>query len=263
MTAPLVFLVDELPAADHTVLGRSAGIGPAPADAAVRPVGPGGAVHLADGRGGVAECTVESAEPGLLRLLVRRRRRLSVPDPRLIVVQPIPRGQRGDRIVELLTELGADEIVPWLAARGAARLGWERYASSPGGRAERESASVLRGATRWRLAARRAASRARRPLVPAVTEPATTRQVCSLLGAVGRAFILHPAASQPLVALDVPSSGDIAVVIGPRGGLTHGELTALRAAGATLAGLGSAALRPTTAASAALSVLSSRVGRWS
>ena len=41
--------------------------------------------------------------------------------PRVTVVQALPKGDRGPLAVELLTEVGVDEIVPWQAARCVTR----------------------------------------------------------------------------------------------------------------------------------------------
>lgn len=242
-TAP-VFLVDALPEADKTVLdgdeGRHA--------ATVRRLGAGAEVHLSDGAGGLAECSVIAAGEGTLELAVLRRSRLEPPQPRLIVVQALPKGDRGELAVELMTELGVDAIVPWSAARCV--MQW---------RAER-GAKALR---RWRSTARAAAKQSRRAWVPEVSELATTRQICSMLSAAGAGIVLHEQARRPLPALDLPASGDIVLVVGPEGGLTEGEVTAFRAAGAGTARLGPTVLRTSTAGAAALAVLGAVSDRWS
>ena len=65
-----------------------------------------------------------------------------------------------------------------------------------------------------------------------------------------------------MAELTIPSSGTIAVVVGPEGGLTDGEVVAFRAAGAQ-AGPARAdeVLRTSTAGAAALAALSMRT-RW-
>ena len=39
------------------------------------------------------------------------------PQPRLVVVQALPKGDRGELAVESMTEVGVDEVVPWSADR--------------------------------------------------------------------------------------------------------------------------------------------------
>ena len=48
------------------------------------------------------------------------------PDPRLVVVQGIAKGDRGELAVQAMTEVGVDEIVPWAAARSVAQWRGDR-----------------------------------------------------------------------------------------------------------------------------------------
>jgi 16S rRNA (uracil1498-N3)-methyltransferase len=56
--------------------------------------------------------------------------------------------------------------------------------------------------------------------------------------------------------------GEIAVVVGPEGGLDEAELAEFERAGALAVRLGEAVLRTSTAGMAALCVLRTRLGRW-
>ena len=84
------------------------------------------------------------------------------PEPAFVVVQAIPKGDRGELAVEVLTEVGVAEIVPWAAARCVAVWKGERAAKS---------------LSRWRSTAREAAKQARRSWFPEVTELASTADV--------------------------------------------------------------------------------------
>jgi 16S rRNA (uracil1498-N3)-methyltransferase len=241
VTTVPVFLVDVLPAGAEAVLdgaeGRHA--------ATVRRIRPGEVICLADGRGGLAECTVTAAEPEQLRLAVGYRRQLAAPQPRLVVVQALAKGDRGELAVELMTELGVDAVVPWSASRSVVRWQGER-----GGRA----------LERWRSTARAAAKQSRRAWLPEITEPHSTAEVVSRIGA--GTLILHESATDPLGAAELPASGELAVVVGPEGGIDPAELAAFTAAGARPVRLGPTVLRASTAGAAALAVLSVRTGRW-
>lgn len=242
MSTP-VFLVDALPDGDRAVLdgaeGRHA--------ATVRRIGVGEPVSLSDGAGGLAECTVAETRRDALELTVVHRTRLEPPQPRLVVVQALPKGDRGPLAVELMTELGVDEILPWSAARCEARWSADR---------------VERGLARWRSAARAAAKQSRRAWLPVVGEPLTTRGVCSVLAAAAAGIVLHEEASRPLASVSIPPAGDVVLVVGPEGGLTEGEVTAFRAAGARSVRLGPTVLRTSTAGAAALAALGAPTGRW-
>ncbi|HSV66850.1 MAG TPA: 16S rRNA (uracil(1498)-N(3))-methyltransferase [Mycobacteriales bacterium] len=247
MTPP-VFLVATLPSSDQYVLD-----GPEGHHAAtVRRLRPGEPVRLSDGYGGLAECTVAGAEHDRLTLAVVRRTVLEPPRPRLVVVQALAKGDRGELAVELLTELGADEIVPWEAARAVVQWRGER-----GGRA----------LARWRSTAREAAKQSRRAFLPHVAELHSTAAVGALVGRVvaegGAAVVLSGEAGTPLAAVPLPAGeGELVLVVGPEGGLTEGELAAFCAAGARAARLGPTVLRTSTAGAAALAALAARTGRW-
>jgi 16S rRNA (uracil1498-N3)-methyltransferase len=239
--APL-FLLDELPDTDELLVdgaeGRHA--------VEVLRLTPGERVRVGDGRGAVAEGDVVGAGAEGLRVAVRARFEVPAPDPEFVLVQALPKGDRGPLAVDLATELGVDRIVPWAAARCVTRWRDDR---------------VEKGVAKWRSAARAASKQSRRPRVPEVTGPMTTREVCGLLGDTDLAIVLHEQARRPLAELQVPPTGTVAVVVGPEGGLTDGEVVAFRAAGAQAVRLGAEVLRTSTAGAAALAALSAR-SRW-
>jgi 16S rRNA (uracil1498-N3)-methyltransferase len=207
---------------------------------------PGEPVRISDGRGVLADGDVLHAGPQGLRVAVRTRVEVPAPEPEFVLVQALPKGDRGPLAVDLATELGVDRIVPWTASRCVTRWREDR---------------VDKGVAKWRAAARAASKQSRRPRVPEVTGPMTTREVCGLLAEVDLAVVLHEQARRPLAGLQIPTAGTVAVVVGPEGGLTDGEVVAFRAAGAEAVRLGSEVLRTSTAGAAALAALSLRT-RW-
>jgi 16S rRNA (uracil1498-N3)-methyltransferase len=239
--APL-FLLDSLPQTEELLVdgaeGRHA--------VEVLRLAPGERVRVGDGQGTVAEGNVLAADAAGLRVAVLARYEVPAPAPEFVLVQALPKGDHGPLAVDLATELGVDRIVPWTAARCVTRWRDDR---------------VAKGMAKWRAAARAASKQSRRPRVPEVTEPMTTRQVCGLLADADLAVVLHEQARRPLAELTVPDEGTVAVVVGPEGGLTDGEVLAFRAAGAHAVRLGSEVLRTSTAGAAALAALSLRT-RW-
>ncbi|WP_203985632.1 16S rRNA (uracil(1498)-N(3))-methyltransferase [Sphaerisporangium rufum] len=241
MSVP-VFLADDL-SADEIVLsgpeGRHA--------ATVRRLRAGERADLTDGRGAVAECVVRDTAKDRLRLDVIGRRRVPEPRPRLVVVQGLPKGDRGELAVEMMTEAGVDVIVPWAAARCVTQWKGDRAAKA---------------LARWRSTAREAGKQARRFHLPEVTEQAGTEEVARLLGRAALAAVLHEDADRPLSGLEPPVTGDIVLVVGPEGGITGDEIDRFRAVGAHPALLGPTVLRTSTAGVAAAAVLLARCGRW-
>ncbi|HWH00095.1 MAG TPA: 16S rRNA (uracil(1498)-N(3))-methyltransferase [Pilimelia sp.] len=244
MSEPL-FLVGELPPGETYTLD-----GPEGHHAAtVARLRVGERLRLADGRGGTAAARVTAVGRGGLTVAVTDRRYAAAPDPRLVVVQGLPKGDRGELAVQAMTEVGVDEIVPWAAARSVTRWRGER-----GHRARRK----------WAATVREAAKQARRPWLPTVggDPDVDTAGVVSRLGPAAAAFALHEAATDRLAAAPLPAAGDIVLVVGPEGGIADAELDAFVAAGATPVRLGAEVLRTSTAGVAALAVLSARLGRW-
>ena len=243
--SPPVFLAEpERLAVDRVVLdgpeGRHA--------ATVRRLRVGERVDLTDGAGLLAECVVAVvAGRDVLELDVLTRRRSPAPDPRIVVVQALPKGDRGELAVETMTEVGVDEIVPWAASRCVTQWRPDRRDKALG---------------KWRGAAREAAKQARRAWLPEVTELATTGEVASRIATAARAVILHEEAREPLSGLVLPEKGDIVVVVGPEGGVAEEELQRFVEAGATPALLGPTVLRTSTAGVAAAAVLLAATGRW-
>lgn len=202
---------------------------------------------VTDGAGRVAECRVESVDRSGLTCTVQRRYDEPQPQPRVIVVQALPKGDRALLAVEGLTEVGVDVIVPWAAQRCITQWRGDRGA---------------RGVQRWRASAREAAKQSRRAWLPDVRNLATTEDVCALLAAADCPVVLHESARQTLTGVEVPAQGDVVVVVGPEGGLTEDELVAFADRGAAAFWLGPTVLRTSTAGTVAAAVLLSRTARW-
>jgi 16S rRNA (uracil1498-N3)-methyltransferase len=181
---------------------------------------------------------------------VDARAEMPEPRPRLVVVQALPKGDRGELAVETMTEVGVDLIVPWSAARCVTR--W----SGPRGD---------KALQRWRTTAREAAKQSRRVWFPEISELVPTSGVVELLRSAALAVVLHEGATVALASLSavtVSVDGDVVIVVGPEGSLTEEELVAFGAAGATAYRLGPTVLRTSTAGPTALAVLLARTDRW-
>jgi 16S rRNA (uracil1498-N3)-methyltransferase len=244
MTTPPLFLVDALPPGEHGVLDGPEGWHAA----TVRRLRAGEGLLLADGRGGLARAVVEHVAKDVVELRVLDRSTLPPPAPRVVLVQALVKGDRGELAVELATEAGVDAVVPWRAARCVAR--WEA-----GPRGDKALA-------RWRTTAREAAKQARRAWVPEVEEPVTTAALARRAGTAAATLVLHESAADPIASAALPVDGDLLLVVGPEGGITDEERDALVAAGARAVRLGPEVLRASTAAAVALGALGVLTGRW-
>lgn len=241
MTSP-VFLADDV-SGDRIVLGGAEGHHAA----RVRRVRVGEQVDVVDGRGTRAVCSVTGVGRDTVDLAVLTRTNEQARTPRLVLVQALAKGDRGELAVELATEVGVDEVVPWAAARCVVTWDGDR-----GGKAHE----------RWRSTAREAAKQSRRAWVPDIRDLHSTTQLGERMATADLTLVLHEAAERPLAGVAVPADGEVLLVVGPEGGITDEELALLTAAGARPVRLGSSVLRTSTAGAAAVAVVSALTTRW-
>ncbi|QNE21711.1 16S rRNA (uracil(1498)-N(3))-methyltransferase [Kribbella qitaiheensis] len=212
--------------------------------AVVRRIGPGERLRLTDGRGSFAEGPVTAASKTGVTVSVEQRGTVPAASPRLVVVQALPKGERAELAVEMLTEVGVDLVVPWNAERSQFRSNPERVAKT---------------LTKWQAWAFEASKQSRRSWFCEVAPIASTAEVAQLLAHAALRVVLHEEAKTRLSSLPLPTSGDIVLVVGPEGGISPAELEAF-AVDAVL--LGDTVLRTSTAGIAAAAALLAR-SRWS
>jgi 16S rRNA (uracil1498-N3)-methyltransferase len=215
---------------------------------AVKRIGVGERIDLGDGSGTVLHTVVEALTGrDSLAARVLERAVSAPPQPRIIVVQALPKGERGETAVETLTEVGVDVIVPWQSERTVARWTGDK---------------VLRGRAKWDAAARAAGKQARRSWLPEVAPLARTADVEALVASAACAVVLHEDARVSVRDVVVPAEGDVVLVVGPEGGISPDELDRLTAAGAQLALLGPTVMRTSTAGTVAAAVVLAATARW-
>lgn len=208
--------------------------------AQVRRVQVGEAVDVVDGSGVRTVCVVTAVERGRVVLRVEHWAQEPAAVPRVVVVQALAKGDRGERAVELLTEVGVDEIVPWQAARSVAQWSGERGERALG---------------RWRATARESSKQSRRARFPEVGGVLSTAQVASRLRGADLAIVLAGDSPRSLPEFVLPRSGDVLIVVGPEGDLTDQELATFDSAGARRASLGPTVLRTSSAGAVATAVV--------
>jgi 16S rRNA (uracil1498-N3)-methyltransferase len=211
--------------------------------AVVRRIAPGERIRLTDGRGSFAEGSVTAASKSGLTISVDHRGEVARASPRLVVVQALPKGERAELAVEMLTEVGADVVVPWNAERSQFRANPDRVAKT---------------LTKWQAWAFEASKQSRRSWFCEVAPIASTAEVAELVGSAGLAVVLHEEAKVPLASLEVPAEGDVVIVVGPEGGISSAELEAFAVDPVRL---GDTVLRTSTAGVAAAAALLAR-SRW-
>lgn len=170
----------------------------------------------------------------------------SIPTPTISLAQALAKGDRDELAIQMATELGIDRVYPWSAARSISQ--WV-------------GPKIVKGQERWTAIVREASKQAMRSYVPEMMPIVTTADLVRLAGST-QMLVLDPTGDEALTELPL-TAADIVLVVGPEGGITPQELDALRAVGAHIVRLGPTVLRTSTAGAAAISVLNSRLGRWS
>lgn len=166
--------------------------------------------------------------------------------PTVTVIQALPKAARSELTVDLLTQAGADVIVPWQAGRSVANWGKKQD----------------KGLAKWRAAARAAAKQSRRSRIPEITPVADQAAVAALIQAAPLALMLHEDATGKITDQPVAQADSVVLIIGPEGGISPAELDAFTAAGAHPVRLGPEVLRTASAGMVALAALGAVTDRW-
>lgn len=204
---------------------------------------PGTRFTLFNGQGGAWEA--ELVEAG--KKTARARLLAFAPDNRQSPLhthlgQVMSKGDRMDYAIQKATELGISEITPLTSERCELRLRGEERADKK--------------LEHWRRVALSACEQSGRNLPPLIHEPCAladwnARLRCELK------LVLAPGVAGALPAEKIASA---AVLIGPEGGLSEAEITAVQAQGFQPWQLGPRVLRTETAPVVALALLQARFG---
>lgn len=243
------FFLDESLRAEDCIPGAVVSVGGSEARHAVTVsrVRPGEHLLLGNGAGLTLAGTVVTAGPAELTLQVDTATVMPAATPRIRLVQALAKGDRDELAIQAATELGIDGVIPWAAARSVTR--WE-------------GARIAKGRERWSSIVREASKQSIRPWLPDVAALTSTKQLAALAGTT-RMLLLEPTATGRLTEVATPTDDrDILLVVGPEGGISPAELTALEQTGATRVRLGDTVLRTSTAGPAALAILNATLGRW-
>ncbi|HVK72139.1 MAG TPA: 16S rRNA (uracil(1498)-N(3))-methyltransferase [Kofleriaceae bacterium] len=206
----------------------------------VRRLAVGDPVRIFDGAGREAAAVVLAVTGTSATLEVGAPEVRTAAGPRITVVQAVIKGERMDWCLEKLVEVGADAIVPCETARTVVRLDDDRRA---------------RRGDRYQAIAREAARQCGRADVPAIAPIAVGVGVVDRVVADVR-LVAHPGAhDRPLLDAVPASATEIAILIGPEGGLTTDEVETAIQAGFVPVSLGPHVLRAETAGVAAVAAI--------
>ena len=204
----------------------------------------GARLLLADGTG--REFVGHIREIGAEQLLfaVEDERLTPMPTaiPRITLYQGLPKGDKMELILQKGTELGIDEIVPFVAARSIPRI-----------RGEREEKRLAR----WQRVAEEAARQSCRGSIPRIALADSLEEVLRLSRHSVKLLLWEKEQTnrlrQTLAGFTAPES--VAILIGPEGGLSTEEAASAISGGFTPVSLGTRIVRTETAGFVMLAIL--------
>ncbi len=198
----------------------------------------GESITVADDSGRIVFAVVTSVGD-VVEAEIRSQRRIEMPRPAITLCQALTKGDKIDHVIEKATEVGIRRVVPFVAERTIVK--WDE-------------AKLARAHERWCAIAKGAAKQSRAPWIPVVDHVALTAGTS--LPESGTKLVLHEGADTRLRdALIEPPPDDLALLVGPEGGLSDAEIAEVRDAGAQIVTLGPRVLRTETAGPIAAAVV--------
>ena len=162
---------------------------------------------------------------------------------RVVVVQAILKNDANKEAVDFLTQVGADEIIPWQSQHSIGKI---------------DDKSL----SKWQSTTRESSRQTRRVRIPVISNADSTESLISKIKGLQNIFVLHESAENRLSQIEINQEADVILIVGPEGGLSEIEVNTFVAAGAKVVRLGESVLRAANAGAAAVSVVMSRTGKW-
>lgn len=203
---------------------------------------PGDKVMLCDGEGYQYLAKISEITKEEVRLAILSGERCAAdPLQRITLYQGLPKGDKMELIVQKCVELGITEIVPVAAERSIVRIKPGEF----GGKR-----------TRYQRVAYEAAKQCGRGIIPQIADLVTFKSMdVSRHDLIIIAYEDEKENTLKSLLKANPKAKDIAIVIGPEGGLEKAEVDLLTQKGGTAVTLGPRILRTETAGMAALAMI--------
>jgi 16S rRNA (uracil1498-N3)-methyltransferase len=202
-------------------------------------VEPGQNFEISDNRN-VYLAEVETARKDLVSFAIKEQLESPAATGHSVLFAALIKFERFEWMIEKATELGVEHIIPVETERSEKGL----------------AQAALKRLARWNRIVREASEQSRRAHLPEIDSPAALTEVLADGG--GYRYVLDEAGAVPILSA-MPATRHpedcTGLLVGPEGGWTDRERTAIQAAGWTTVSLGKNILRAETAAIAALSII--------
>jgi 16S rRNA (uracil1498-N3)-methyltransferase len=205
---------------------------------------PGAGVLLADGRGTESAGIIDSVGKETLIVTIQESF-VAAPVaavPRITLFQGLPKGDKLEFILQKTTELGVAEVIPFIAARSVPRI-----------RKGEEAEKVVR----WQRIVQEAARQSGRSSVPQVSLAGSMAEVVNMSGHSVKFLLWEGEKVNRLkdTLAELPKPENIALIVGPEGGLSAEEAATATAGGFIPVSLGPRIVRTETAGLVMMAIL--------
>ena len=215
---------------------------------------PGAPVIVFDGRGAEFAAHIKSFTPRFVEVELKKKIETSERKIKITLAQALPKAHKMDMIVRSAAELGADEIIPFVAGRSVARISEEKSSEK---------------VARWQKIAREAARCCRDPQIANVRPVASfDAVVASEESGFVLKMIFWEEEEQKTIKDLLTNHSRLAVknffiIVGPEGGFTREEIAKAQKAGFTSVSLGRQILKAESAAAAIITIIQYEKGIFS
>lgn len=163
------------------------------------------------------------------------------PHIKITLFQGIPKADKMEYIIQKAVELGAYNIIPVDMKFCISKI-------------KDENKKIAR----WQAISEAAAKQSKRSIIPKIEMPKKLSEVCNILSQYDLVIVAYEDEDKTTIKQVLNTNNDknnIAIIIGPEGGISPDEIKVLSESGAKLASLGRQILRTETASIAMISMI--------
>ncbi len=206
----------------------------------------GDTVILSDGHGKEFKAEIKEIGKNDVSCLIKTETEIPHATIFISVYQALPKAKKMDKIVDKLTEIGIDRIIPVVTERSIPEL-----------KREQRQARV----DRWRKISIEASKQSQRAFLPEIVDISEWESALKMMQ--DEDILIVPWEEEEkgrIKEIKMVASKHVGIIIGPEGGFEKKEIDDLKELGAKTVSLGSNILRTETAAVVASALVMERVG---